>query len=153
MRINDELLQFLHKQHYTVISTVDKNGAIHNSCKGIVEIDQRGRIYLLDLYRQKTYANLKSNPNISLTAVDEHKFRGYSLKGKAKIIAENKIKKEIMKAWDKKITGRISQRIIKNIKGEKGHPKHPEMLLPKPEYIIEMDVKTVIDLTPHPLKQ
>ena len=153
MRLNDELLQFLHKQHYMVISTIDKNGAIHNSCKGIVEIDQQGRIYLLDLYRQKTYANLKSNPNISLTAVDEHKFRGYSLKGKAKIIAENKVKKEIMKAWDKKITGRISQRIIKNIKGEKGHPKHPEMLLPKPEYIIEMDVKTVIDLTPHSLKQ
>ena len=153
MRLNDELLQFLHKQHYMVISTIDKNGAIHNSCKGIVEIDQQGRIYLLDLYKQKTYANLKSNPNISLTAVDEHKFRGYSLKGKAKIITENKINKDIMKAWDKKITGRISQRIIKNIKGEKGHPKHPEMLLPKPEYIIEMDVKKVIDLTPHPLKQ
>ena len=153
MKINDELLQFLNKQHYTIISTVDKNGAIHNSCKGIVEIDQQGRIYLLDLYKQKTYTNLKSNPNISLTVVDEHKFRGYSLKGKVKIITEDKITKKTMRAWDKKITGRISQRIIKNIKGEKGHPKHPEMLLPRPEYIIEMDVKKVIDLTPHPLNQ
>ena len=152
MKINDELLRFLQKQHYTVISTVDKDGAIHNSCKGILEIDQQGKIHLLDLYKQRTYENLKLNPNISLTVVDEHRFRGYSLKGKAKIISEDSIKKETIKAWEKKITGRISQRIIRNIKGEKGHPKHPEIMLPKPEYIIEMDVKKIIDLTPQSLK-
>jgi uncharacterized pyridoxamine 5'-phosphate oxidase family protein len=153
MKINDELIFFLQKQHYTIISTIDKNSSIHNSCKGIVEIDKRGKIYLLDLYKQKTYENLKRNPNITLTVVNEHKFEGYSLKGKAVIVSGGKITKEIMDAWEKKITSRISQRMIKNIKGEKGHPKHPEMLLPKPEYIIEMDIKEVINLTPRALKQ
>ncbi len=152
MKLNDELIRFLQKQHYTVISSINRNGSIHNSCKGIVEIDEQGRIYLLDLYKQKTYENLKLNPDIALTVVDEHKFKGYSLTGKANIISGDNITKETIKAWEKKITSRISRRIIRNMKGETGHPKHPEMLLPKPEYIIEMDVEKVIDLTPHALK-
>jgi len=152
MKINDDLIFFLQKQHYAVISTIDKNSSIHNSCKGIVEIEKQGKIYLLDLYKQKTYENLKRNPNIALTVVDEHKFEGYSLKGKAKIVSGDRITKETMKAWEKKITDRISQRIIKNIKGEKGHSKHPETLFPKPEYIIEMDIKEVVNLTPRALK-
>jgi general stress protein 26 len=152
MELNGEIVQFLHRQNYTVISTMDKDGSIHNSCKGIVQIDEKGRIYLLDLYKQGTYENLKVNPNISLTVVDEHKFKGYSLKGKAKIISEDKIKPEILRAWDKKISGRISHRILKNMSGEKGHKRHPEVLLPKPEYIIEMRVEKIIDLTPQKLK-
>jgi general stress protein 26 len=152
MKLSDEIVHFLHRQHYTVISTVDKDGSVHNSCKGIVEIDKKDRIYLLDLYKQRTYKNLKNNTTISLTAVDEHNFKGYSLKGKAKIIKQDKIKQDIMRAWDKKITNRISNRILKNIKGEKGYSRHPEVLLPSPEYIIEMRVNKIVDLTPHKLK-
>jgi general stress protein 26 len=152
MKLDGEIIQFLHRQNYTVISTIDKDGFIHNSCKGIVQIDEKGHIYLLDLYKQRTYENLKTNPSISLTVVDEHKFKGYSLKGKASIISEDKIKPEILQAWDKKISGRISHRIIKNMSGEKGHARHPEVLLPKPEYIIEMRVEKIVDLTPYKLK-
>ncbi len=152
MKINDKIILFLQKQHYTIISTIDKNGSINNSCKGIVDIDDKGSIYLMDLYKQRTYRNLKNNPNIALTAVDEHKFKGFCLKGKAKIISEDTITERLLKAWEKRITGRISRRIIKNVKGEKGHPKHPEMKLPAPEYIIEMEVESVVDLTPKALK-
>ena len=152
MKINDDLIDFLKKQHYAIISTLDKNGAIHNSCKGIVDIDKQGIICLLDLYKQRTYANLQLNPNISLTVVDEHQFQGYSLKGKARMISGEKITEDMMKAWEKKVTSRVSQRILRNIKGKKGHPKHPEILFPIPEYAIEMTVDSVVDLTPHALK-
>jgi len=152
MKINDDLIVFLKKQHYAIISTLDKNGAIHNSCKGIVDIDKQGIICLLDLYKQRTYANLQLNPNISLTVVDEHQFQGYSLKGKARMISGEKITEDMMKAWEKKVTSRVSQRILRNIKGKKGHPKHPEILFPMPEYAIEMTVDSVVDLTPHALK-
>ena len=152
MKLNDELVHFLQRQGHTVISTIDEDGAIHNSCKGIVEIDKEGSIYLLDLYKQRTYKNLKNNHHITLTAVDEHKFVGYSLKGKATIVDEKKVSSKMIKAWEKKITDRISQRILKNVHGEKGHPKHPEMLLPKPEYLIMMEIDKIVDLTPQILK-
>ena len=152
MKLNDELVHFLHRQGHTVISTIDEDGSIHNSCKGIVEIDKEGNIYLLDLYKQRTYENLKNNNHITLTVVDEHKFEGYCLKGKATIVDEKKVPSKTIEAWEKKITGRISQRILKNVHGQKGHPKHPEMLFPMPEYAIEMTVESVVDLTPHALK-
>ena len=152
MKINDNLIHFLQRQNYVIVSTIDKNGAIHNSCKGIVEVDPNGSIYLLDLYKQRTYNNLKNNSHIALTAVDEHQFKGYSLKGDGKIVSEDRIQPKVMSAWEKKITGRISQRILKNVEGKKGHPKHPEMLFPMPEYAIEMKVNSVVDLTPHILR-
>lgn len=151
-RLNDEVTRFLHKQNFTIISTIDKMGRVHNSCKGIVEIDQKGIIYLLDLYKARTYDNLLQNHHISLTAVDEHKFKGYSLMGKGRILKSARLSARFKKAWDKKITGRITHRVLKNIRGEVGHKSHPEALMPAPEYLIEMEVDAIVDLTPKAFK-
>lgn len=85
--------------------------------------------------------------------MDEHRFKGYCLKGKAKIIQSDKIKSQIIKAWEEKIASRLTQRLLKNIHEGKGHPRHPEVLLPKPEYMIIMEVKEIIDLAPQHLKE
>jgi len=151
-RLADDIINFFQSQGYVVVSTIDKNGSLHNACKGIVDIKSNGKIYLLDLYKGKTFENLKNNRHISIAAVDEHKFIGYCLKGKAKIIREEEISPQIIKAWEERITSRLTRRVIRNIHEEKGHPRHPEALLPKPEYLIVMDAEEVIDLTPHHLK-
>jgi hypothetical protein len=101
----------------------------------------------------RTYKNLKTNPQVSITAVDEHKFMGYSLKGKAKIVEKNKVSKNILKLWEDKITSRISHRLLKNIKGEKGHQAHPEALLPMPTYLIVVDIEEIVDLIPGHIKR
>ena len=151
-RLSSEIVQFLHNQGYVIVATIDADQSPHSACKGIVDIDHSGRIYLLDLYRQKTYENLRRNPNISITAVDEHKFKGYCLKGKAKTLTEDKLKAQLIKVWEDRIASRLTQRVLKNLREEKGHPRHPEALLPNPEYLIVMEVEEIIDLTPHHLK-
>ena len=151
--LSNEIIQFFQKQSFTIISTLDKNRSLHNACKGIVKINKDGKVYLLDLYSGRTYENLRRNSNISITAVDEHKFKGYCLKGKAKLIPEGSLSPQIIKAWEDKVAGRITQRLLKNIHQEKGHPSHPESLLPKPKYMIVMEVREIIDLTPQHLKQ
>ena len=150
--LSENLIHFLHGQGCVVVSTVDEKGYPHSSCKGIVDIKQNGSIYLLDVYRAKTYENLKKNPLMSITFFDEHKFRGYCLKGRGKIVPQESLEKEIIRAWEAKVTSRLTQRLLRNIRGEKGHPRHPEALLPKPQYLIEMDVEEVIDLAPHHLR-
>jgi general stress protein 26 len=151
-RLADEVVRFLHNENYAIISTIDRNGHIHNSCKGIVEIDKNGRLYLLDLYKQRTFQNILHNHHIAVTVVNEHRFKGYSLKGRAKIVNIGKLHDNLVRAWEKKITSRITHRVLKNIKGEKGHKSHPEALLPTAEYLIEMKVDSIVDLTPHALK-
>ena len=151
-KLSKEITQFFQDQGFVVVSSLDKDGSIHSSCKGIVNIDKDGTIYLLDLYMGRTLQNLKRNPNISITSVDEHRFRGYCIKGKAKKIQIDNFDSDILKAWEDRITSRITQRVIKNIHGDKGHSSQPEALLPKPEYLIVMQVEDVIDLTPGHLK-
>lgn len=151
--LNEGIVRFFYNQPYTVVTTIDECGFPHNSCKGVVDIEGGGKVYLLDLYKAQTYKNLVKNPQISITAVDEHKFIGYSLKGKAAIVKRDKVKSHVIEAWEDKIKKRLSKRLVKNIRGEKGHPRHPEALLPEPEYLIEVKVEEIIDLTPHHIKQ
>ncbi len=151
-RLGDDVIQFFHNQGCVIVSTIDKNGFPHSACKGIVQINRNGRVYLLDLYRARTCENLKHNSHITITAIDEHKFTGYCLKGKAEIIPEEKFGFQIIKAWEARITSRLTRRVLKNIREEKGHPRHPEALLPRPEYLIVMGVEEIVDLTPHHLK-
>jgi len=151
-KISHEVAQFLVRQGCVIVSTKDNKGYPHSACKGIVEIDDSGKIYLLDLYKKNTFANLKKDARVSITAVDEHKFQGYCIKGKAQIILRDKINPVLMKAWEDRITSRLTQRVIKNLHEEKGHPRHPEALMPRPEYLIAVDVQDIINLTPQHIK-
>jgi len=152
-QLSETVIHFLQKQGCVVVSSIDGNGFPHSSCKGIVKIDSNGSIYLLDAYRGKTLQNLKNNPFASITSFDEDKFTGYCLKGRARIISKNEMDAAIIKAWEDRIVNRLTQRLLKNVRGGvKGHPAHPEALLPKPEHMIVIDVEEVVDLTPHHLK-
>jgi len=151
-KLNDEIVGFFQNQGYVIVSTIDEKGFAHSACKGIIKINHNGKIYLLDLYRGETFENLNRNPRISITAVDEHKFIGYCLKGRAQVVTEAKLHSDIIKAWEDKITGRLTRRLLKNIREEKGHARHPEILLPQPQYLIAMEVEEIVDLTPHHLK-
>lgn len=150
--LSEDIIHFFHKQSFLIVSTVDADGWPYSSCKGLVYMNENGMTYLLDLYRGKTYKNIKTNPRISITAVDEHKFAGYCLKGTAKTVPEGKIMPYLKKTWEERITSRVTKRVLKEIREEEGNSKYPELLLPKPEYMIVMKVKKVINLTPHPLK-
>ena len=77
---------------------------------------------------------------------------GFCLKGVAKIVKQKDLYSETVKKWEDKITKRISHRLLKNLQGQKGHPRHPEALLPKPEYLIVVDVEEIVDLTPHHIR-
>src|SRR3989338_6743430 len=151
-RLPEDVVQFFHSQSFVIVSTIDRDGGAHSACKGIVDIKRGGTVYLLDLYRGNTYANITRNPRITITAVDEHKFRGYCLKGKAITIHKGGLQAQIIKAWEDRITSRLTQRLLKNLREEKCHARHPEVLLPSPKYMIAMEVHEIIDLTPHHLK-
>ena len=146
-KVPDEIADFFRGQSFLVITTVDSNGTPHSSCKGLVDISASGKVYLLDLYKGRTFNNLKNNPRINITGVDEHKFKGYCLKGSAMISSVGELDPQILKAWEERITARITQRVLKNVAGGKGHQYHPEALLPKPEYLISMQVEEIVDLS------
>ena len=152
-KITEDIIHLFHKQGFVIVSTLDSKGSIHCSAKGIVGIEAEGKIYLIDLYRGKTLNNLKRNPTISITAVDEDEFSGFTLKGKAKIVDREEIKDHIIASWEDKVVQRVSSRVIGHIRKERKNLHHPEAIFPHPQYLIEVDVDSVVDLTPKSLKR
>jgi uncharacterized pyridoxamine 5'-phosphate oxidase family protein len=151
-RLSFDTIHFLEKQGFAIVSTLDFEGGIHCAAKGIVGIEKEGKVYLIDLYKANTFKNLQKNPTISITAVDEHLFMGYTLKGKAKIVEREKIKNHIIKAWEERVIQRISKRVIKNITEDRKSPHQPEARFPHPQYLIEVDVMDIVDLAPVQLR-
>lgn len=151
-KLNDEIMHFLKVQSFVIVTTIDKTGMPHSSCKGIVDIDPSGKIYLLDTYLRITRNNLIKNPKMSITAVDEHGFQGYCLKGYGKIVGKKDITSKLISVWEKRISSRITRRVVRNIQENKTHFLHPESLLPKPEYLISVTITQIVDLSPFPRK-
>jgi len=152
-KITEDIIHLFHKQGFVIVSTLDLRGSIHCSAKGIVGIEAEGKVYLIDLYRGKTFNNLKRNPIISITAVDEDEFSGFTIKGKAKIVNRKEIEGHIIASWEDKVVQRVSKRVIGHIKKERKSPHHPEAIFPRPQYLIEVDAESIVDLTPKDLKR
>jgi general stress protein 26 len=147
------IIDFLRTQGFVVVSSIDKSGFPHSSCKDIVKINPAGEIYLIDVYYGVTSENIGSNPRISISAVDEHKFTGYCLKGKARMIRDEMISQEIIKTWEDNITSRLAKRLLRNLVQDKGQGHHPEASLPHPKHLIVLEVEEIVDLAPFHLRK
>jgi len=149
MEIPKDVVRFLTKHGVTIVSTLDEAGHIHCAVKEVVGIDVEGKIFLIDLFRNRTYKHIQMNPSVSITAVNEEEFKGYTLQGQAKIVAREDIQEHIVKIWEEKIVKRISDRMIKSVQKGVKSKSHFEAELPhKPKYLIEIDVDQIIDLSP-----
>ncbi|MFA6357824.1 MAG: pyridoxamine 5'-phosphate oxidase family protein [Candidatus Omnitrophota bacterium] len=152
-QISPELISFLHLQSFVIVTSIDKGGFPHSSCKAIAKIDSVGLIYLIDVYRGLTGENIKRNPLAGISVVDEHKFIGYCFKGKARILPDDNISQEMIKKWEDNITSRLAKRLLVNLSADKTLRHHPEASLPKPQQLIVFEVEDVVDLAPRHLKK
>ncbi|MDP8264785.1 MAG: pyridoxamine 5'-phosphate oxidase family protein [Candidatus Aceula lacicola] len=149
MKLPKEIVQFFEKSHAVIVSTLNEKGAIHCSVKGLVGVGKKDKLFLTDLYLYRTFCNLKKNPTISVTALDEHAFKGYVLQGKAKIIPKSEIKKEILDQWEARVVQRITKRVQRSVSIGAKSKKHFEAHLPiDPKYLIEVKIDNIIDLSP-----
>ncbi len=147
-----DVIKFFERQGCVLVATFSSDGSIHNSCKGIVRINKKGEVYIMDLYKAVTYNNLQKDHRISITAYNETKFTGYSLKGRAKILPESGITASLLDDWNKRLTSRIATRLLDNIKSNNSLARHHEAHLPKPNYLIVIQVDEVVDLAPKEVK-
>jgi hypothetical protein len=103
---------------------------------------------LIDVYYGITAENIKRNPQINISVVDEHKFMGYCLKGKAKVTLDDEISQDFIKSWEDNITSRLTKRLLRNLAKGKAHAHHPEASLPRPKHLISIEVEEIVNLAP-----
>ncbi len=148
-KLTEEIIYLLERQGFVIVSTLDKSNCIHCSAKGVVKIEPEGKVFVFDLYHRQTYQNLQKNPIVSITAVDAKHFRGYTLKGKGKIVPRGEVEAHFLEKWEKKILQRMTQRVIEGVQSQSKSQGHFEAQLPEiPKYLIEIDVDDIVDLAP-----
>ena len=108
---------------------------------------------MIDVFHGLTAENIRHNPQVSISAVDEHKFMGYCLKGRARVMPDNEISQEFIKFWEDNITARLAKRLLHNLAKGKSHAHHPEASLPRPKHLISIEVEEIVNLTPHYLRK
>jgi hypothetical protein len=88
-KISNELKDFL-KNYLAYVATADDKGIPNVVPKGDIAFIDDNTIVFADLYSHQTKKNLSKNPNIAITIVNPAAYKGYQLKGKAKIIERGK---------------------------------------------------------------
>ena len=66
---------------------------------------------------------------------------------------QNSLTQKLISSWEDNITARLTKRLLKHLANEKGESYHPEAVLPKPKYIIALNVEEIVDLAPYYLKK
>ncbi len=88
-KIFSEIKDFL-KNYLAYVATVDGKGMPNVVPKGDIAILEDNTIVFADLYSHQTRQNLTKNANIAITVVNPAAYKGYQLKGKAKIVEHGK---------------------------------------------------------------
>lgn len=122
-KISSGVKDFL-KNHLAYVATVDEKGVPNVVPKGDIALLDDSTIVFADLYSHQTKKNLIKNPNIAITVVNPAGYKGYQLKGKAKIIEHGK-------GYD-----RLASRIQEG--GQLGHPNA--------KYAVTIKVNKIIDI-------
>ena len=149
MQLPEKVMYFLEKQGFVVVSTIDGKGGIHCAAKGILSLEKEGKVFIVDVFQNRTSENLRKDPRVSITSIDEQNFIGYTLQGKAKIVPREEMHGHIIEKWENQILKRISKRVAGGVQSGAKSKGHFEVKLPPhPKYLIEIDVDNIIDLSP-----
>ena len=89
VKIPGQIKDFL-KNYLAYVATADEKGRPNVVPKGDMAILNDDTLLFADLYRHQTWKNLTKNTNIAITVVNPASYRGYELKGKARIVERGK---------------------------------------------------------------
>jgi uncharacterized protein len=84
-KISLEIKDFL-ENHLAYVATADERGVPNVVPKGDIAVLDDSTLAFADLYQHQTKKNLIKNPNIAIAVVNPAGYKGYQLKGKARII-------------------------------------------------------------------
>ena len=90
IRIPQEIQEFI-KGKMGWVATASADGIPNATPKGSVSVIDDQHLVFADLFSVKTRANLKENPKVAVTVVDEKSYKGYQLKGSAELLTAGPI--------------------------------------------------------------
>ena len=120
-KIPQEIQEFI-KGKMAWVATASPDGIPNATPKGSVQVIDDEHMVFADLFSLKTRENLKANPKVAVTVVDEKTYKGYQLKGTGELLT----------------SGPIFDQVVEQLK------KAP-MKLPPVNYVVKITVDSIYD--------
>jgi hypothetical protein len=121
IKIPQDIQDFI-KGKMAWVATASADGIPNSTPKGSARVIDDQHLVFADLFSLKTRANLKVNPKVAVTVVDEKSHKGYQLKGIAELVT----------------SGPLYDQVATDLK------KAP-MQLPPLNYVVKISVDSIYD--------
>lgn len=119
-KISRGLAALLKKSEFISVGTSDASGSPSVASKFLLKVDGN-TVYLVDLIKGKTLRNVRYNPIISLSVMDEDNLRGYQINGTVSVIEFGKEFDLLMLEFTEKQVSFATNRIIAGVQQSKPH--------------------------------
>ncbi|MFH1037721.1 MAG: pyridoxamine 5'-phosphate oxidase family protein [PVC group bacterium] len=147
MKIDKDMERLLTRQNVVIVGTVNPDNSPNLSLKGLLKVDPEGYIHFSDLYRGKTFRNLKRDPRVSVMVFSIEEFTGFQFTGVAELIESGPLFEEAEADWQAKKSWLLGRRISKNVRKGFSHGRS-EFQLPSLKALVRVAVERVYDLSP-----
>lgn len=139
-----EFRKLLHKVQFLHVATVSRDGQPNAVPKLILTVDDDA-VYLVDCTIGKTWENLRRDPKVSLSFVDEESLKGYQINGNAVVLESEKITPELRKLLEEKEVALTVKRILSGIHTKKKHEDF-EMGMSDKFVVFKIDLLEVVEV-------
>lgn len=142
--------QFLeHKNGLKVISVASASpeGTPNSAPKMLVDVRRPNQVLFLEYQFTRTYSNLRANPKLSLSFMDDDAFTGYRLTGRAEVLAVGAEYEAARKNWEKRLVSYEADRIVKRVTGQYS-TRQAENTLPRDFVIVKFTAEEAAIVKP-----
>jgi len=140
-----DYLSFLPRGKFVNVATCNEERMPNVAPKLIAKVDNN-LVYLVDYVMGSTYANLKTNPRVSLSFVDERTLTGYQLNGAVIVIASGEEFDRLSEEFQQIKTNFTVERILFNVRtGGKASPV--DLALPEKFVILKVKVFEIVEIS------
>ena len=138
-------LPFLSSGRFVDVATCNRE-RMPNVAPKLIAKTEKNILYLIDYVIGTTYANLKENPRVSLSFIDNRTLTGYQLNGTATIMERGEEFERLSEEFQQIKTEFTVERILYNIRtGEKASPS--EFSLPEKFAILKINVIEIVEIS------
>lgn len=146
-KITEKIRELLEKRKFISVGTATRNGQ-PNSAPKLFFRARGDYVYLIDHVMGRTIANLKENPLVSISFMEQDALEGYRLNGTAKVIERGKSYNAMLKEWGQRVVKLSADRILEALRtGTKHH--HFEVEISEKFAILKIKVNSVIKIGRH----
>ena len=119
------------------VASCDGRKVPNSASKMLVEIAPPNCVYFLDYRITQTYLNVRENPQVSVSFMDDARFVGYRLTGACEVLEAGQEFDEIRRKWDRRLISYEADRILKRVTGEYS-AREAENVLPRDFVIMKL---------------